>query len=344
MRLWIASLLFYIFIYIICEIGRLQFSIFDKSKHKSIIILLEFIGTIQICAPMFDVNLIIESYGIGGVFIEITFIEICNSFLLRDAFADPCPLIGKLINNKKPWKWLSILLGTQFLAGLVSFKIAKYWWSFKFHPAYNEMISDVNCEADLTVTLIYGMFVEGMGVVSSKYINDILEKYIDNEIWNILLNAASSGIVCVLGISLTGMYANPIVAWACTFNCKGVSHWGHFLVYWFAPIMAHFWIGNFDEDDICKNNEIIKEKSLEKNPINNIDAKKVEDVIEDINIDGEVIEKNPNVTFIFTSHTDDDKMEDIKDVESEVEEELEEEEIEEEELSEESISESYCTD
>lgn len=40
------------------------------------------------------------------------------------------------------------------------------------------------------------------------------------------------------GINFTGLYGNPIVASACTFNCLGVSHLGHLAVYWASPIIA----------------------------------------------------------------------------------------------------------
>ncbi|CEF68001.1 Aquaporin-like domain-containing protein [Strongyloides ratti] len=320
MRLWICSLLFYAFIFLLCELGRFQFSKFNKSKHNSIIIILEFIGTLQICSPMFDVNLVIESYGMTGVFIEIIFIEICNTYLLRDAFGDPCLLMQKFL-NKKSWKWFGILLMTQFLAGLASFKLAKYWWSFEFHPIYNEMISKQNCESDLTVTLIYGMFVEAMGVISAKYIGSILEKYINDETWNIFLNAISSGIICVLGIQLTGMYANPIVAWACTFNCQGVSHFGHFLVYWIAPIIAHYVVGNFDEeesdgkltnDKINKENLPEKYKNIERDIVNNKESDDYytteETVInsskENIFTDGKSIENDIITTFTIDVNKD----------------------------------------
>ncbi|CAK5087644.1 unnamed protein product [Meloidogyne enterolobii] len=49
------------------------------------------------------------------------------------------------------------------------------------------------------------------------------------------------------------MYANPIVAWALTFNCGEVlnfifknfkffkvTHFAHFVVYWLAPLFAFF--------------------------------------------------------------------------------------------------------
>lgn len=53
----------------------------------------QFIGTLQICAPIFDVNFVLDMYGLQGVFWEIIFIELSNALLLRDATADPCALV-----------------------------------------------------------------------------------------------------------------------------------------------------------------------------------------------------------------------------------------------------------
>lgn len=36
------------------------------------------------------------------------------------------------------------------------------------------------------------------------------------------------------------MYANPIIAWACTFNCTGITNLGHLIVYWLSPLIGWF--------------------------------------------------------------------------------------------------------
>ena len=59
----------------------------------------------------------------------------------------------------------------------------------------------------------------------------------------------------ILGIHLTGMYANPIVAWACTFNCGQVPYLAHFFVYWMAPLLAwHIADSLFAKSDAKKEN------------------------------------------------------------------------------------------
>uniref|UniRef100_A0A915D7L9 Uncharacterized protein n=1 Tax=Ditylenchus dipsaci TaxID=166011 RepID=A0A915D7L9_9BILA len=60
----------------------------------------EFIGTMQVCAPMFDVNFVLDTYGLSGVLFEIALIEIVNALLLRNAIADPCPLFHGFLKGK----------------------------------------------------------------------------------------------------------------------------------------------------------------------------------------------------------------------------------------------------
>ncbi|KAK6015460.1 hypothetical protein OSTOST_19115, partial [Ostertagia ostertagi] len=65
-------------------------------------------------------------------------------------------------------------------------------------------------------------------------------EYVDDSWTCNLITCAFSGFVCALGINYTGMYANPLVAWACTFNCEGLTHAGHLLVYWLSPLIGWY--------------------------------------------------------------------------------------------------------
>jgi len=72
-----------------------------------------------------------------------------------------------------------------------------------------------------------------------------------------------AGLITILGIGLTGMYGNPIVAWACTFNCGDVPHLSHFIVYWIAPLVAWKAADRFlhsNEEDEKKEVDVKKEE------------------------------------------------------------------------------------
>jgi hypothetical protein len=100
---------------------------------------------VQICAPMFDVNFVLANYGLRGVLIEIAFIEICNAIFLRDAIADPCPLVsraqvlrrtiapsGQFLQNKK-LLWLK----SKFKGLFCSIVCKKSFVDQKFYPSGN---------------------------------------------------------------------------------------------------------------------------------------------------------------------------------------------------------------
>lgn len=96
------------------------------------------------------------------------------------------------------------------------------------------------CSADLTVSLFYGSLVEAFGVLFGKLALEFVQKLLAlDEKFVCALSAFLSALITIFGIHLTGMYANPIVAWALTFNCGEVTHFTHFVVYWLAPIMAY---------------------------------------------------------------------------------------------------------
>uniref|UniRef100_A0AC35FTJ9 Aquaporin n=1 Tax=Panagrolaimus sp. PS1159 TaxID=55785 RepID=A0AC35FTJ9_9BILA len=238
MRVWVASFIFYVCVFLKCEILRFIVSRFVKPKNLYFAELLnEFIGTVQICAPMFDVNFVLENYGLKGVLVEIIFIEIINALILRDAIADPCPLIFGFMKGVESGVRVITILAVQFSAGYFSYIIARKFWSLGMHPFHLEALEE-ECSADLTVTVIYGSLVEAGGCLAAKTAEVFLEEKIINEKHIIAIQAVVSGIITILGIHLTGMYANPIVAWACTFNCGQVPYLAHFFVYWMAPLLA----------------------------------------------------------------------------------------------------------
>ncbi|KAI1713712.1 aquaporin-11 [Ditylenchus destructor] len=188
---------------------------------------------------MFDVNFVLENYGLHGVLFEIAFIEVANAFLLRDAVADPCPLFHGVLKGKRSLGKFATLLGFQFVAAYFSFLVARTFWRMGLHPQHIDMWQSEQCSADLTVTILYGSIVEAIGLISSKVAEKFFERRLLSSNQTTLACALTSGLITVLGIHLTGMYANPIVAWACTFNCGEVSHVSHFVVYWLAPFSAY---------------------------------------------------------------------------------------------------------
>ncbi|VDM75939.1 unnamed protein product [Strongylus vulgaris] len=350
MRVWVASLVFYAFVFAVCEflrylilkilpkrlstdlllefVGTLQictpmfdvgtvletYGLFGVFVEITVIELANcyyqrdavanpcpiFVGTLQICTPMFDVGTVLETYGLFGVFVEITVIELANCYYQRDAVANPCPIVTSCYRRSKAIRRAVYVFLTQMLAAYLSFFLARTFWKLGIHPVHSELLAVEHCTADLTshssflnsisirassaqlfevyvsslkcifihkIAVTTGCLVEGgatfivcseqyiLAKVFDKYTNDYLE---DTRLSNIV-TCVFSGFLCAIGINYTGMYANPLVAWACTFNCEGLTHVGHLLVYWLSPLIGWFAaeaiLGDDEEEELEKKKE-----------------------------------------------------------------------------------------
>ncbi|VDK61450.1 unnamed protein product [Anisakis simplex] len=95
-------------------------------------------------------------------------------------------------------------------------------------------------ECPTQVAITSGCLVEGFATFFSKAMEYyVSEQYEDSRLQS-LANCIFAGFITAIGINLTGMYANPIVAWACTFNCEGTTHVAHLIVYWLSPLVGWY--------------------------------------------------------------------------------------------------------
>ncbi|VDM28946.1 unnamed protein product, partial [Toxocara canis] len=106
------------------------------------------------------------------------------------------------------------------------------------------------------VAITSGCLIEGFATFFGKAVECFAsEQYTDSRA-QALVNCIFAGFITTLGINFTGMYANPIVAWACTFNCEGITHVAHLIVYWLSPLVGwYFAEAVFGEDECILDDE-----------------------------------------------------------------------------------------
>lgn len=59
------------------------------------------------------------------------------------------------------------------------------------------------------------------------------------------------------------MYANPIVAWACTFNCEGATHIAHLVVYWLSPLVGWYFAEAVFGETLCDIDSLFNDEQTE---------------------------------------------------------------------------------
>uniref|UniRef100_A0A915HM62 Aquaporin n=1 Tax=Romanomermis culicivorax TaxID=13658 RepID=A0A915HM62_ROMCU len=226
--------------------------------------LLELIATIQVCAPIFDVDTMWDNYGLQGVFVEIFILELSNCYTLNENYcANPLALMNKYRGSgdqtnsssyRKASSHLCLFL-TQLLGAYLSFIVCRIFWASRIIDAYGQLYDQGSiCTSDLTVSVLMGCFYEALATFSCHFVE--LESGRVGSRLAPIVNSLMSALTCVLGIHLTGMYCNPISASACTFNCEDLDSKSHVFVYWMGPL-----IGWILAEKVCAKIEIKNEEN-----------------------------------------------------------------------------------
>jgi len=173
-------------------------------------------------------------------FIEITALELANAYLQRDAIAHPCPLVTSATRKKKAFKRLILVFLTQLAAAYASYFLARTFWKLGVHKKHLHLLHEKSCHSDLSVAITTGCLIEGTATFVCKGVEHLASKNYADSTLEKVINSSFAGLAVAIGIHYTGMYANPIVAWACTFNCEGATHWAHLGVYWLSPLIGWY--------------------------------------------------------------------------------------------------------
>lgn len=152
MEVYLASLIFYAYVYLICYAlrRRLQQSSLSQELKQ---FLSEVIGTVQVCAPIFDVGFILDVYGLLGVFVEILFLEVLNAFTLEDAYAHPWALLEAYRHKRvSDLRSVGSLFSAQCLGAFLSYYVSLIFWALRLVPEHFDRYHEGRlCAADLTV-------------------------------------------------------------------------------------------------------------------------------------------------------------------------------------------------
>lgn len=147
----IASFIFYTYVYLICELLRRLCKKFISNDDIRLQ-LLELIGTVQVCTPIFDVGVVWDTYGLAGVFIEIFFLELVNCFTLDEACAHPFVLLNHYRDQSFNLVNTLARFTTQCIGAYLSFYLTRVFWAFRLIDEHGHLYdSGWHCHSDLTV-------------------------------------------------------------------------------------------------------------------------------------------------------------------------------------------------
>lgn len=213
--------------------------------------LLEMLATISVCAPMFELDVLDAEYGRWAVFVQVLLLEFFLWRTLGDCEASPlCLASEEWLRSVPSLGSLRWIVGGQLVGGLVSCLPVYGVWFLGLHERHERayLAPDLGpCRVDLNVWWVFGAFIEATAVFIYRVFELRLQRTSLSPTVQAALNSLLVASLTALGLRLTGMYCNPIEAFACIFNCEGLSWSGHVIVYWLGPLLG-YWLAQIHVD------------------------------------------------------------------------------------------------
>lgn len=196
----------------------------------------DFLCTITACTISYQHSILRHYY--GPIAYVIT--AVLMTLLLRQVFQNSVPTVTsnvqRYICGLFPFGSLVLRVVMQILAIPATVTVLRLICSLELMPEHVERKYQQSCTTDLNVAVILGFFIEGGATMFDTWLNRI--EITQWPLFDSGFKAFANPLMVVAGLSLTGMYMNPILASIIGFGCKGITPSQHVLVYWLAPIVG----------------------------------------------------------------------------------------------------------
>lgn len=196
----------------------------------------DFLCTITACTISYQHSILRYYYGP----IAYVIMAVLMTLLLRHIFQNSVPTVTsnvqRFINGLFPFGSLLLRVILQILAIPATIMVLHMIWMLELMPEHVEKRSQQVCTTDLNVAVTMGFLIEGGAMMFDTWLSrmDITNWPLFDSCFKIVI----SPLMVIAGISLTGMYMNPILASIMSFGCKGITPSQHIIVYWLAPIIG----------------------------------------------------------------------------------------------------------
>ncbi|PAV74265.1 hypothetical protein WR25_24540 isoform B [Diploscapter pachys] len=239
---FLSASLYYFVVLSLSEITRqLLLSRVKSSYWKAII--LEFIGTAQICTCIFE-NAILIQYGVSIFFVGTAVLGFCFILLNRGANCTPLVPIEQLYFGEISMsRGLSILFA-QLLAGYFSYRIAFSIWlyTYDYLPIHAEFVNTPQCSLKYQMNFVFVMLFETCGTFAIRFVTSRLPKESSKYLAPAFMSSLFSFAILFVGDSAL----DPLVGSTLFYGCTGLPTQYFILLYWICPTIGWLSAAQFD--------------------------------------------------------------------------------------------------
>lgn len=201
----------------------------------------EFLASFQNSVCILELGVVSSLYGFRS-WVGITSIFIFSAlkhftFIRGKYFANPLGFIDSFYNAGKTCLhsplFMILVVAIQILAAVAAHPFVKLLWGRSYSEFHNKILFS-DCKTTLEVSFMHGFIVEILTTFvawSTDYFTPVNKKP--------PIRSAVSLALALIFEGTSGVWMNPAVASAHTFNCTGHDNaWEHVITYWLGPFVA----------------------------------------------------------------------------------------------------------
>uniref|UniRef100_A0A0N4Z538 Aquaporin n=1 Tax=Parastrongyloides trichosuri TaxID=131310 RepID=A0A0N4Z538_PARTI len=233
----VVCVLFYITCFTIGELGRNLVSKLFNEGSLPYILLIEAIGTLQMCTCVYENGLMVKNYGPMGFFFTVSTLLCFAGSWNRGAFVSPlAPFEMYFYKSISLTKFLMVVVG-QVIGGANAFFSAKILWYYTQHYTGEHefaLKSSEKCVLGFKVDYIYVILFEAFGCFMIRLIISKLPEKV--KFFAIPVTISGFLTFGIVYIGVGGL--NPTVAASRLFGCAGLDTIWFVITYWIAPLVG----------------------------------------------------------------------------------------------------------
>jgi len=238
----VGSALFYLYVLGLCEIGR-QMVRSTISAPALRTFLFEFLGTLQICACIYEGPIIMKYYGFLAFWLNVFFLASMHGLTVgTSAMLIPCRVI------KLAWQQRSVDFAIRLLAEIAAAAITYYFvrlfWSLGVSAEHAKQFDNFACSIRYSVPL----YVVGLAEMLLTMV--LCAAYTEIETWRLsmwstrFVRAATLATLICTGVLVAGgpVFMNPAQGLGRILACEGLRMNEHVVFQWILPTVG-WWFG-----------------------------------------------------------------------------------------------------
>uniref|UniRef100_A0A914KU78 Aquaporin n=1 Tax=Meloidogyne incognita TaxID=6306 RepID=A0A914KU78_MELIC len=246
----IIAIAYYAFVFFFAEITRKIVGLIFKKSSLIYVLLIELIGTAQMCTCVYENTVIVKHYGPIGFFFAVSMLLLSGNLLNRGAFVTPLPVIEQFFTGRMSSEKFLALIFAQSVGGYSAFRLANSLWyySLSYSIDHLQLFERLPCAINYKVPFNYVFINELFCAFLLRFSIQRMPLFVKTRLIPFIISGFLTFSLIYIGIP--GL--NPVVASSRLMGCPGLDLQWFMITYWLCPVIGWMMAVKLDKIKIVK--------------------------------------------------------------------------------------------